>query len=246
MDLGVEGFNKTLKVLNEKNLTFIGANNKPGRNYAILEKEGIRLGFLGYCASCSSLPEKGVWINRIKLADIIRDIEAITPQCEFVIISLHWGTENVFYPSPKQINLAHKLIDSGATLILGHHPHVIQGVEEYKNGLVVYSLGNFQFNPQISQTKRNKSIVLSVDFSKHGIKSYRIIPIAIDEDLLPYLVKGQEKDRALHFITEISQPIKNGKVTNKWWFEEIANEYLSGNLRSSAVRIRKYGIRHLL
>lgn len=59
------------------------------------------------------------------MKNIIEDIEFIKQKCDIIIVSLHWGTENVFYPSPKQIEFAHTLIDAGSTIILGHHPHVI-------------------------------------------------------------------------------------------------------------------------
>ena len=96
-------------------------------------------------------------------------------------MSLHWGIEKAFYPSPKQVALAHKLIDSGATIILGHHPHVIQGIENYKSGLIAYSLGNFQFafDPKECSNENNKrtnqSFILKVRINKQEIESYDIV-----------------------------------------------------------------------
>jgi len=243
-DLGIEGFSNTLDVLYQNDLTYIGANNKPGKNYVILERKGIKFGFLGYTQGGFSLPEKGIRINKIEAIDIIKDIEYINPQCEFVIISLHWGTENVFYPSPKQINLAHKLIDAGATVILGHHPHVIQGIERYKTGLIAYSLGNFQFDPKLSYSETNKSIILCLNFDRKKIESYEIISVMIDKDFLPGVAEGKLKDKVSDFITKISQSLDDGHLTERWWFEEIAGEYLSSNMKSWIIRIKKYGIRH--
>ena len=245
LDLGVEGFNNTLDVLYKNNLTFIGAKNKPGKYYVILEKQGIKFGFLAYIEERLSLSEKGIWINTIEITNIIKNIQYLRSQCEFVIISLHWGTENVFYPSPKQIDFAHRLIDHGAIIILGHHPHVIQGIEQYKNGLIAYSLGNFQFDPKLSYSKTNKSIILCLNFSEKGLKGYDIFPIVINRDFLPCIVDGKAKNETEDFINEISQPIVRKKVTERWWFEEIAEEYLSGNTKSFIIRIKKYGIKHL-
>ena len=245
LDLGIEGFKNTLDTLSENNLTFIGANaGEYVPTYTILEREGIKFGFLGYTGNY--LLYRNIPLNRLKGKRIIADIEVARSKCDLIIVSLHWGTENVFYPSPKQIDLAHNLIDHGATLVLGHHPHIIQGIEKYQNGLIAYSLGNFQFNPEVSQSKTNNSIILSLDFNKDKLVDYNVIPIVIDEDFLPCIVEGQDEDRLLHFISEISQPIRNGGVTNKWWFEQIANEYLSGNLRSYTLRIRRHGIKPLL
>ena len=241
-DLGLEGFSNTLDVLYQNDLTYIGANNKPGKNYVIVEKKGIKFGFLGYTQGGFSLPEKGVWINKIEKTDIIKDIEYISPQCEFVIISLHWGIQNAFYPSPKQINFARKLIDAGATVILGHHPQVIQGIERYTTGLIAYSLGIFQYDPKLP--KRNKSIILCLNFNRERLESYEIIPVIIDKNFLPGVAGDKLKDKVGDFITKISQPLNNEHFAERWWFEEIAAEYLSSNMKSWIIRIKKYGIKH--
>ena len=246
LDLGVEGVENTLDMLNKNCLNFIGANkDKSISNHLILERNGIKLGFLGYTIGRFKVSE-GISINKLKEKEIVADIESIKDKCDFVIVSLHWGTENIFYPSPKQIDLAHNLVDHGASLILGHHPHVVQGIEEYKNGLIAYSLGNFQFNPKLSQSKTNKSVILCVEFNEMGIKKYEIIPVEIDNDFLPMVIEGQAKDEMLHFVSEISRRVSSGEVTSKGWFEEIAGEYLSGNMRSYAIRIKRYGIMHFI
>ncbi|GAF96443.1 unnamed protein product, partial [marine sediment metagenome] len=219
-DFGPEGFKNTLDVLYQNDLTFIGTNNKSAKNHVIVERKGIKFGFLGYTQGGFTLPEKGIWINKMEDTDIIKDIEYIGPQCEFVIISLHWGIEYVSYPSPKQINLAHRLIDAGATVILGHHPHVIQGIERYKTGLIAYSLANFQFHRDLA--KANKSIILCLNFDMQGVESYEIIPIIIDKNFLPGVAEGKLKDTVCDFVTKISQPLNNGHLTERWWFEEIA------------------------
>jgi poly-gamma-glutamate synthesis protein (capsule biosynthesis protein) len=213
MDLGVEGVNETLDVLNQNNLRFIG---------------------------CS------IRINGIDEENIIKEIRSLKPECDAIILSLHWGTENIFYPSPKQIALAHKLIDSGATIILGHHPHVIQGIERYKNGLIAYSLGNFQFNHSISYSPNNQSFIFTIELTKDGLEAYDVIPVKIDDDFVPYVPTEEEQEEIRGFITEISQHIINGTITWGWWFEQIAGEYLSGNMKSFVIRIKKYGVKHLL
>ncbi|WP_235271170.1 CapA family protein [Methanosarcina mazei] len=242
LDLGLEGFRSTLNSLDEHKLEYIGAGfEKSSLNSSFIEKNGIKLGFLGYTIGRFKVPEE-ISISKIKEKKIISDIELIKGKCDFVVVSLHWGTENVFYPSPKQIELAHKLIDHGATLILGHHPHVLQGIEKYKNGLIAYSLGNFQFDCKLSQSSTNDSIIFCVDFDKNGIIDFRIIPITIDENFVPILAEGKVKEKLLNFISQISKLLIDKKITNKWWFEEIGEEYLIGNVNSYITRIMKYGI----
>lgn len=242
LDLGLEGFKNTLDLLDEHKLEYIGAGfEKSNLNSSIIERNGIKLGFLGYTIGRFKVPEE-ISISKINEKKIISDIELIKGKCDFVVVSLHWGTENVFYPSPKQIKLAHKLIDHGVTLILGHHPHVLQGIEKYKNGLIAYSLGNFQFDCKLSQSSTNDSIIFCVDFDKNGINNFQIIPIVINENFVPIQAKGNVKENISNFISQISKPLLNGNITNKWWFEEIGNEYLIGNINSYVTRIKKYGV----
>jgi poly-gamma-glutamate synthesis protein (capsule biosynthesis protein) len=246
LDLGMEGFKNTLNLLDEHELEYIGAGfEKSSLNSSIIERNGIKLGFLGYTIGRFKVPEE-ISISKIKEKKIISDIELIKGKCDFVVVSLHWGTENVFYPSPKQVELAHKLIDHGVTLILGHHPHVLQGIEKYKNGLIAYSLGNFQFDCKLSQSSTNDSIIFCVDFDKNGINNFQIIPIVINENFVPIQAKGNVKENISNFISQISKPLLNGNITNKWWFEKIGEEYLIGNMNSYCTRIKKYGIMPLV
>lgn len=220
MDLGLEGFNETLGVLNINNLKFIGAGNQRFKqSYIIIEKENLKFGFLGYSEGRVKYTKEEVFINAIdedKIEDkIINDIKKLkSQQCDIIVISIHWSIENVFYPSPKQIKLARNTIKDGATLVLGHHPHVVQGIEKYKNGLIVYSLGNFQFNTNLRE-KTRKSIILSVEISKNGIEDYEIIPVRINEDFLPCTMDNKSNQQILSFIDTISHPIIKNKINEK-------------------------------
>ena len=247
MDLGEEGFNETLDVLNQNNLNSIGcSNHKFNQSYAIVEVNNTKIGFLAYYEAGFKKPRNGALINRMNEETIIKDIGNLKPKCDAIILSLHWGIENVFYPSPKQIYLAHKLIDNGATIILGHHPHVIQGIERYNDGLIAYSLGNFQFNNSISYSQNNQSLILSIELTKDGLGNYEVIPILINDDFVPITPKEADRENISNFLTTISQPLIHGEMTENWWFEEIARVYLSGNMKSGIIRIKKYGVKHLL
>jgi len=90
---------------------------------------------------------------------------------------MHWGDEYKKLPNSSQINIAHQLIDAGADLILGHHPHVLQEIEEYRRGVIVYSLGNFIFDQRKPETK--KSMIFKAKLSKKGIIEYSTLPVQI-------------------------------------------------------------------
>lgn len=250
MDLGLRGFNKTLNVLDGANLAFIGAtNHRFTRSHSITKRKNIRLGFLGYWEGGFKDTRGAYEINKIDEVRIVRDIASIKENCDVVIISLHWGVENVFYPSPKQIELARLIIDKGATVVLGHHSHVVQGIELYKHGLIAYSLGNFQFdfdNGVFVNDKVGKSFILFINVSSYGVESYDVLPIKINHENVPNILDGEEQDDFLRFISEISKRIIEGKVTATWWFEEIASTYFLGNMKSWLIRIKKYGLIHAI
>lgn len=253
LDMGAEGLRETLKVLNEHGLHFIGVRNGDfDRSWAVIEIGGKRLGFLGYYEGGGDVPKEGIYINKIGPVDVLADIEFLRPKCDFVIVSLHWGIEKVFYPSPKQVALARRLIDAGATVVLGHHPHVIQGIETYRAGLIAYSLGNFQFefDPEECSNGRNKrtnqSFILTIKLGDGGVQSYDIVSVEITEDWVPHVPAKETQDKIRVFISWVSEPLQRENITESWWFEQIAGEYLGGNLKSFGRRIKRYGVKHLL
>ena len=250
MDLGPEGFNETLEVLNQNNISFVGAGNqKFNQPYAIIEKKGIKLGFLGYTTSGFEHVEEDVVVNRFDENNIVRDIKDLKSKCDIVVVSLHWGIENVFYPSPEQQVFARECIDVGACVILGHHPHVFQGIERYKNGLIIYSLANFQFDfdhEGVFDDKLMDTLILSVNLTKNGVENYDIVPAKISKEYVPYIVDKKEKGKRIKAMSKISRQIIEGRVTHEFWFEQIGYEYLRGNMSSWIIRVKRYGIRHLL
>lgn len=245
LDRDFDGLKDTINTLNHNCLNYIGINKNNENQKLLIERNGIKFGFIGY-AEGESYSRKDISISKIDEDKILADIEVLKNKCDLIVVSLHWGIENVFYPSPEQITLSHKIIDGGATLILGHHPHIIQGLEKYKNGLIIYSLGNFNFDQKLSKSKTNKSIILSVNLSKIGIVDYETIPIEINENFIPNLIEGDNKQEILDILSCISKPITENKITENWWFEQIGKEYLTSNWDSFMKRIKNYGIKHLI
>lgn len=115
---------------------------------AIYEKSNIKIGLVGYNS----------WsVNTTIKNKVSESIKSLKDQgCELIIVSFHWGIEYSFYPEQYQKSLGRHAIDEGADLVLGHHPHVLQGIESYKGKHIVYSLGNFSFggnsNPRDKDT----------------------------------------------------------------------------------------------
>lgn len=252
LDLGTTGLLNTLKTLNKNNILSIGAGTDIYSDSCIIERNNLKIAFLAYCEGGYQSPKNPIWINKLDYNKILRDVNILKRECDIIIVSLHWGIEKVFYPSIEQIKLAHNLIDNGVNIILGHHPHVLQAFEEYNGGFIAYSLGNFQleFDPGecngLNNKRTNQSVILELIVGKDGYQSYNLIPVLLDKNYYPQPADGKQAQEILGFIQNISVPIINGKITRNWWFEQIAEEYLSGNMQSCIIRIKRYGIIHFL
>ncbi|MEW6087908.1 MAG: CapA family protein [bacterium] len=213
MDYGPGPIRETRQLLLKEGMHFFGAgqNLNEARGPAIIIIKGIKFAFLGYSKTYPQdgyASENKAGIAPINLDYIREDIKNIRGKSDFVIVSIHWGTEYKFMPDERQKEIAHKTIDSGADMILGHHPHVLQGIEIYKNKFIIYSLGNFLFDQE--NYWKDKSIILSCNFSKDRLKSIKIIPIDRYEKYLPKPAEGNEKNIILNKIKQISLPLNSG------------------------------------
>ncbi len=165
-DYGREALNETFDILKTAGINYIGA----GTNYAeahepvIKDVKGAKIAFLGY----TDLVPRGITgeqsapaVGYLDLEKIIPDIARAKTLVDLVVVSIHWGTEYETKHNQTQEKIAHTLIDTGADLVIGHHPHVAQEVEKYKAGYIAYSLGNFVFDQNFSADTRT-GIILKV------------------------------------------------------------------------------------
>ena len=142
------GFHHVRGLLDELGIAHFGAgdNLEEASRPAVLEANGIRIAFLaavGRRTGAAHVATTDHWgvapMDVDRLAD---DIRRLRDEVHHVILSLHWGEERFLIPSPEQVEQAHRLADAGASMIIGHHPHVIQGMEVYRGVPIIYSLGN--------------------------------------------------------------------------------------------------------
>jgi poly-gamma-glutamate capsule biosynthesis protein CapA/YwtB (metallophosphatase superfamily) len=152
MDYGKEGLLSTIEALRNAGLRHVGAgaNRHEACAPLLLEVAGRRVAFLARSAVVVSSPsyagENVPGVASLEPDDTVAAIRASRSQADIVVVLIHWGIEEYSYPSPTQRELARRLVDAGADVILGHHPHVLQGIEHCGSGVVAYSLGNFLFN----------------------------------------------------------------------------------------------------
>jgi len=134
---------------------------------------------------------------------LVANVSAAAQQADFVIVSLHWGKEYHPEVTSHQVSLGHRLIDAGADLVLGHHPHVIEGMEVYKDRLIVYSMGDFVFDHYSRAT--GEAFVLQVTMPQDGPPWGTITPVYLtDSHGIPAVVTGSEANRILSRLTSLS------------------------------------------
>ena len=181
-DCGPRGVEFTVSWLRSHGIEPLGSGLTTAETHrgVVLERNGIRFGFLGYTYD----QENGNWHdidNRIALADpkvLCQDVAELRKRADVVIVSMHHGIEYLPKPSAAQVKFAHAAIDAGATLVIGHHPHVVQPEETYRGGLIFYSLGNFVFDQYQREATQHGEMV-QVSFVGRDILATHIIPIKI-------------------------------------------------------------------
>ena len=161
-DQGRAGFEETLRSLDAAGMAYVGAGPAPHPAGPLrLERNGLAVSFLGYTYGLNQEgndcpPRKAEAQACLKAAEIdqaamVEDVRAAVAGADAVVVSVHWGVEYEQQPRPAQVELAHRLADAGALVVLGHHPHVLQPVELYRRAdgrtaVIAYSLGNFVSN----------------------------------------------------------------------------------------------------
>lgn len=197
MDFGKDAFLDTLDNLQSNQIAVVGAgiDNKSARQPVIIEANGLRLAFLAYLdiprwnydylAWVATPAEPGIAWGY--LSDIQADVSAATRVADVVIVLLHFGIEGASQPSYQQIQSAHLAINSGAKLVIGSHTHMLQSIEKYKDGLIVYNLGNFVFDEFVEP--ENQSAIFMARISKDGVLAHKLLPIRLQENGIPIIFR---------------------------------------------------------
>lgn len=267
-DFGTEGIIETMEILRDNKILFFGAgrNLNEANKEVIIEKKGLKICFLGYTTDEKHV--KSIIANAdtagcvfYDFKKIKEDIERIKTQSDIICISLHWGHEYYQYPSLEQVELAHQIIDAGAHIVIGHHPHIIQGFERYKHGIIFYSLGNFFFPNYYDKSgylhkwreESNKSIIAKCQVgnvnNKAKIGEVKILPVFMSEGYQVVILDGKDKEGAILRIEEISKEIKRNDYKDFWEnynkrrSKELSEMNVTIGLSRLLQRIKELGIR---
>lgn len=207
-DYGEQSYNDTMDALDEAGITNFGYDR-----VAIKKVKGIKVGLVGTYVLADGL---GVKDSMEKNIQDLKDEGA-----QVIIASFHWGEEKAEYPNDVQVELAHAAIDAGADLVLGHHPHVLQGIEQYKGKNIVYSLGNFCFGGNMYPSDMDTMIFQQTFTLKSGKLQEdnvtNIIPCSISSvedynNYQPTPAAGEKETEILNKITQRSQGLSNENI----------------------------------
>ncbi|SHH15378.1 poly-gamma-glutamate synthesis protein (capsule biosynthesis protein) [Thermosyntropha lipolytica DSM 11003] len=182
MDRGYKGALRTMKVLEEAGLDYVGTykTREDSEKFLIRDIKGIKVGYIAYTYSTNGIPvppEHAYFLNYLDEEKILRDIEKLRPEVDVLILVLHWGVEYSPLPTQEQRIMAHKFLEKGADVILGSHPHVIQPMEVVniggKDKVIFYSMGNFISHQR--GIERNSGIVVKLRFTKDMRKDITVL-----------------------------------------------------------------------
>ena len=199
-DYGDQSYEDTIKYLEAAGITTFGYDRT-----AVMDVKGIKVGLIGIYELKDGLGRQ---------QQVIDTIQEVKDQgAQVIIVSFHWGTEKSNIPDDIQKTLAHLAIDQGADLVVGHHPHVLQGIEKYQGKNIVYSLGNFCFGGNKNPSDKDTMIFQQTFTVENGElvedDVTNIIPCSLSSEsgynnYQPMVLEGSEKERVLQKIEEFS------------------------------------------
>ena len=211
-DYGDGALRQTLSRFAKTKIDTVGAGGDlaAARRPAIIERGGVRVGLLavdsiGETPAATraragtnrlNMPPRTGPLNRSALRRVTSDIRALGKRVDVVIVMTHWGTQYTHRPEPSQHVAARAFADAGADLVIGGHPHWVQGYEMAGSAVVVHSLGNFVFDMDF-QTKTREGILLEIVLWGDRLKAVEPVPYMIDSNFTPRLVRGNRANSIL-------------------------------------------------
>lgn len=211
LDYGYDGLLDTLNHIDKSGIKRVGGgkDKKEAIQGIIVEEDGIKIGLLSFSrvipnvkwyATDKSPGIVGAYDPHIE--EVLNRIKEMKSQTDVVVLSIHWGVELSATPRKQEIDLAKKLVDAGADIIMGHHPHVLQGIEIYKGKPIFYSLGNFVFGTRNGLT--SNTMIAQVNFINKKIDNIEMIPCTISGGR-PTPLLGEERVKKINYMNTISK-----------------------------------------
>ena len=228
MDRGVDAVLNSLSYWKSKDVYITGSyNSEDERKPIIIEKNGIKIGLIGYTTVTNGLnpPSDKPYLTNIYSDELAKaHIESIKDKVDVVMVSMHWGVEYTNTPVEEQTRIADYLSSLGVNVIIGHHPHVIEPITYVNNTLVIYSLGNF-ISGQIGE---NQQTGMLASFNIHKTVEGDNVNVTIDNvgsQLIYTHYTSGYKNYHVYPYTELNNDILNNYESVKEKYIEIVKMY---------------------
>jgi poly-gamma-glutamate synthesis protein (capsule biosynthesis protein) len=202
-NFGEQGLKDTFSYLEKVGIKYVGAgkNEQEANQSVYIEAKGIKFAFFAYNdanvvpASYEAISTRAgtAFMRKEKMIESVKEAKQ---KANFVIVSMHSGTEYADNPNDSQVSFAHAAIDAGADLVIGHHPHVVQTMENYKGKYIFYGLGNFVFDQMWSQ-ETEQGLIVKAYFTKDGIGKISILPVMMENFAQPKMAKSNNAEKIL-------------------------------------------------
>jgi len=218
-DCGREELLVTIERLRRAGVTPFGAgpDQRAASRACVLRVNGMRVALLGFV----DMPLEDLLPLPDRPGPALADVDSIEArireartQADLVIVSLHWGGEYREFPWPTQRALARRIVAAGADVILGHHPHVLEGAERIGSGVVFYSVGNLVFDQEREECRR--ALLVRITAGRHDTPRLDVLPVSIDR-CQPRPARGEEARRIVATFEALSDSLAASVQPDGWW-----------------------------
>lgn len=217
LDYSTEGLIETLLTLKNAGISYVGAgkDNEEARKPIVITRQGFQIGIIGCTDNepswLATKDSPGTFFLEVGDLDVIRDlILSIRPSVDLLIVTIHWGPNMVVRPNSQFIKFAHQLMDLGVDIIHGHSAHVFQGVQAYKQGLILFDTGDFVDDYYVDRELRNDcSFLFLVEADHKGVQKLRLIP-SIISNFQVNRASGKDADLAIKHMRDLSNELGTG------------------------------------
>ncbi len=266
MDYGWDALAETIARVQATGIKTVGAGKDlaEARRPAVLDIHGLRVAVLAYCSIHVEIDlyatEGKPGVAYANESWIQTDVAAAKAKNDVVLVCLHWGQEYVHYPRPRQRELARGVLAAGADLIIGHHPHVLQGIEHVGKKAIVYSLGNFMFSDEVWHGANREgqpfsapcrlledsrhTAIMKANLSPQGVTELGFEPVYLGQDLAP-APGGAAKE----WLPMFSRALRLSRMYPAYWFLKfVAARFRAKRFQNYSHRkisLRRLRLRHI-
>ncbi len=217
IDYGKNAFLQTIENLQNNEIFAVGGGKNQAAAFAplLFEVKGESFAVfavLEFLLEGTTFTENTAYPAFAQINRLCDSIEKYQDNVDHILVSFHWGDENAQKPHARQKEFAHKVIDSGADLVIGHHPHILQGIEVYKEKIILYSLGNFVFDN--SGKLQNQSLIFSCVFQNGQLKNPQLIPVKIN-NTRPEMADEKTQNEIFSYLDTLSSAFNTRLLLEK-------------------------------